>query len=111
MTSHVYFKVIASGAQSYPQCHGNRTSSYLKSSVDPVPTTTGTQRFQMSPARRAYSKSSVFSLRIRLLSVDGKCRHIYAFLHLPGLVWTHPKCAASLYVQCFEKALRKCGNI
>src|SRR4029434_8607601 len=26
-------------------------------------------------------------------SVDGRCksRHIYAYLYLPGLVWTHPK--------------------
>ena len=55
-----------------------------------VYTITRTRSFQMKPARGAYLKSSVLSVRIRRISVDRRCkrRHMYAFLNVPWLVWT-----------------------
>ena len=42
------------------QCHGNRTSSFLKASDYPVHTTTQTQRFNIHPPQRLFSKKHRF---------------------------------------------------
>ena len=44
------------------QCHGNRTSSFLKASVYPEHTSTQTQHFHIHPPQRSFLKSSVFSV-------------------------------------------------
>ena len=60
-----------------------------------------TRSFQMYPPRAAFLKSIVFSVGIHRFSVDGRAkrRNIYAFLYLPGLVWTGPKFAVTLWTK------------
>ena len=77
------------------QCHGNRTSSFLKASVC-VHTTTQTQRFHIYLPQRSFSKSIVFSVGILRFSLDGRTKrmNIDAFVDLPGLMWTGPQLEA-----------------
>ena len=71
------------------QCHGNRTSSFLKASVCP--------HYNANPSFSHLSTSAiVFSVGILCFSLDGRTKrmNIDAFVDLPGLMWTGPQLEA-----------------
>ena len=76
------------------QCHGNRTSSFLKAFVCP--------HCNANPSFSHLSTSAIvfekhrFQCRNSLFSLDGRTKrmNIDAFVDLPGLVWTGPQLEA-----------------